>query len=85
MESKEREMKQEQLRFVVASDRSLDFELIEEAWIGDREVADVRQVDGEWQVTFFPNGKFCELSWEVFAKIYQEFSKFVTEQSSSLS
>ena len=74
-------MQQEHLRFVVTDDFDLKFTLIQEAWIGEREVADLRRVDGEWRITFFPEGQFCELSWQTLTEIYQTFSKFVSEQS----
>lgn len=74
-------MEQKRLNFVIANDSSLDFDLIEEAWIGEQEVADVRRVNNKWQITFFPEGKFCELSWQDFTEIYQQFSRFVTEQT----
>ncbi len=74
-------MQQEQLRFVVTNDPSLDFDLIQEAWIGNQQVADVRQVNGAWKVTFFPQGQFCELSWKAFTEIYLAFSKFIVEKT----
>lgn len=77
-------MEQQKLRFVVTDDLDLEFTLIQEAWIGEREVADVRNVNGVWQVSFFPDGQQCQLSWNDFTEIYRSFSAFVTEQSTNL-
>jgi len=74
-------MSQGQLTFTVTNDPTLDFTLIQEAWVGSKEVADIRQVDGVWQVTFFSDSSSCELSWQDLVEIYHVFSKFVTEQT----
>jgi hypothetical protein len=74
-------MLQGQLTFTVTNDPTLDFNLLQEAWVGGKEVADIRQVDGVWQVTFFPDGSSCELSWQDLAEIYRVFSQFVAERT----
>jgi hypothetical protein len=66
------------LKFVIADDPELDH-LTQEAWLGKQEVADLRLVDGEWRVTFFPNGQSCELSWDDMKAILETFSKFKSE------
>lgn len=75
---------QEELRFVVTNGPDFDMELLEEAYIGKEQVADVRYVDGTWKTTFFPNtsvsgNPVCELSWDSLMKIQEGFSKFRAE------
>ena len=71
-------MSQPLLRFVIADDPELDH-LTQEVWLGDQEVADLRLVDGEWRVTFFPIGQFSELSWDHLKAIFETFAKFKSE------
>jgi hypothetical protein len=71
-------MSQTLLRFVIADDPELDH-LTQEAWLGDREVADLRLVSGEWRVTFFPGGQLGGLSWDDLKTIFETFSKFKSE------
>lgn len=72
-------MNESTLKFVVTNDPELNFDLVQEAWINDRLTADVRYVNGNWQVTFFQNNQFCEISWTAFEEIHKAFSKFINE------
>jgi len=77
-------MQEEGLRFVVTNSPDSDMDLLEEAYIGKEQVADIRRVENCWKVTFFPNDKLleksvCELPWEVLTEIQAAFSKFRTE------
>jgi hypothetical protein len=79
-------MREEGLRFVVTNSPDFDMDLLEEAYIGEEQVADIRRVEDDWKVTFFPNDKLsekpvCELSWEILAEIQAAFSKFRMEMS----
>jgi hypothetical protein len=66
------------LRFVIADDSELDH-LTQEAWLGNQEIADLRLIDGEWRVTFFPSSQLGELSWDNLKTIFETFSKFKSE------
>lgn len=77
-------MQEEGLRFVVTNSPDSDMNLLEEAYIGKEQVADIRRVENSWKVTFFPNDKIleksvCELPWEVLTEIQTAFAKFRTE------
>lgn len=74
-------MTEQTLNFVVTDDFDLEYTLIQEAYIGEEEVADVRYINGNWQVTFFANNQQRELSWEDFSNIYRSFAEFVAEQN----
>ncbi len=74
-------MAEQSLYFVVTDDFDLEYTLIQEAYIGEEEVADVRYVNGDWQVTFFADNQRCELSWEDFSNIHRSFAEFVAEQN----
>jgi broad specificity phosphatase PhoE len=74
-------MKQNELQFMVVNDPEHDFDLMQEAQLGDWTVADVRKVGGRWLITFFPpwqEGR-CEIPWETFLKISQRFTGFIHE------
>ncbi len=77
-------MAQEPLRFAVASDLDLEHTLIKEAWKGEEEVADVRYINGAWQVTFFAGNKQRELSWQELSTIYYAFADFIKEQNADI-
>jgi len=64
---------------VVTNDPELDFDLVQEVWFADRLIAVLRQVAGDWQVTFIPDGDFCQLSWQEMMEIRQAFSIFISE------
>lgn len=68
------------LEFVVTNAPELGFNLVQEAWLGNRIVATVRRVDEKWTVIFFPEGRYCELPWQTLAEIYQRFVLFIQEQ-----
>lgn len=70
-------MQNEQLEFIIANDPENDFELIEEVWLNNQQIADLRLVEGEWRVTFFSNSGSPEISWSFFEEIYQTFQKFI--------
>jgi hypothetical protein len=77
-------MQEESLHFVVTNGPDFDMDLLEEAYIGEEQVADIRRVENSWKVTFFPNDKIsdtsvCELPWEVLVEIHAAFSKFKME------
>jgi len=77
-------MQEENLRFVVTNSPDFDMDLLEEAYIGSEQVADIRRVENSWKVTFFPNDKIsdtsvCELPLEILTKIHAAFFKFRTE------
>jgi hypothetical protein len=78
-------MRQNELRFVVVNDPEHDFDLMQEAQLGDWTVADVRKVDGRWFITFFPLSQTgeCEIPWEMFLKISQRFAQFINEMEHS--
>lgn len=69
------------LRFVITNDPTLDFDLIQEAWIDDQLVADISQTDGVWHVRFFPQEKYCELDWYSLSEIHQTFFTFTQGQT----
>jgi hypothetical protein len=76
------------LHFVVVNDPTHDFDLTQEAWIGDQMVAMIYRVGWDsaeqWHVSFFPEleeGQECELSWEVFQRITQTFTAFREEMT----
>ncbi|MBC6424072.1 MAG: hypothetical protein GDA43_18055 [Hormoscilla sp. SP5CHS1] len=71
--------KETRLEFVVTNDPELDFDLVQEVWLADRLIAVLRQVAGDWQVTFIPDGDFCQLSWQDLMEIRQAFSIFISE------
>jgi hypothetical protein len=71
-------VEQEPVRFVITNDPDHNFDVIQEAWIGDHEVADVRQIDGKWQISFFSESGVCELNWEVYMEIHRAFLKFIS-------
>jgi len=71
--------KETRLEFVVTNDPELDFDLVQEVWLADRLIAVLRQVAGDWQVTFIPDGDFCQLSWQDLMDIKQAFSIFISE------
>lgn len=72
-------MKNIPTEFVVTNDPDLDYDLIQEAWIQNEQVADVRHVNNVWKVTFFSQEGQRELSWDVLQKIYSVFFKFIQE------
>lgn len=74
-------MAEQSLYFVVTDDFDLEYTLIQEAYIGEEEVADIRYINGDWQVTFFADNQRCVLSWEDFSNIYRSFAEFVMEQN----
>src|SRR5437763_13257653 len=78
MEKEHCQISQTLLRFVVADDPELDH-LTQEAWLGNQEIADLRLIDGEWRVTFFPTGQLGDLSWDNLKAIFETFSKFKSE------
>ena len=74
-------MQKQHLEFVVTNDPDLDFDLMREAWLNNEVVADVRNVDNIWKISFFPtNERYCELTWDVLEKIRSAFSEFIKEQ-----
>ncbi|MCI0440201.1 MAG: hypothetical protein L0177_13885 [Chloroflexi bacterium] len=68
------------MQFVVANDPELDFDLLQEAWQDDHLLADLRYVDGEWQVTFFSDDRRFEVPWAQLAEIHKRFGRFIKEQ-----
>lgn len=64
---------------MVTNDPELDLDLVREVWLADRVIAVLRQVNGDWQVTFIPDGDFCQLSWQDLMDIKQAFSIFISE------
>jgi hypothetical protein len=58
----------------------LGLDLVQEAWLNDQLLATIRNIAGEWMVTFFPSDQFCELSWEHLITIQQSFARFIQEQ-----
>jgi hypothetical protein len=61
-------------------------DLLEKAYIGEEQVADIRRVENSWKVIFFPNYKtsgksVCDHSWEILTEIYATFSKFRAEMN----
>lgn len=77
-------MQKEDLRFVITNSPDPDMDLLEEAYIGEEQIADIRCVENSWKVTFFPNDKIaetsvCELPLEILTKIHLAFSKFRVE------
>ncbi len=73
-------MAHSQLRFIVTNAPELDFDLIQEAWIDEQEIADVRQIHGKWEITFFHHNSCCTLSWKNFTEIYYTFATFIADQ-----
>ncbi|MGK7900459.1 MAG: hypothetical protein AB4352_03415 [Hormoscilla sp.] len=73
------------LEFVVTNDPELDFDLVREVWLADRVIAVLRQVEGDWQVTFIPDGDFCQIYWQYLMEIRQAFSIFISESKQALS
>lgn len=70
------------LEFIVTNDPENDFELMQEVWLNDQEIADLRLIDDEWQVTFFPcKDSFFEIPLDTFEKIYKAFDDFVSSQA----
>lgn len=79
-----REMSLQELHFIVANDPAHDFDLMQEAWIGDWMVAVIYRVGWEsaeeWHISFFPQQKEnLELPWEIYQKITQTFAAFREE------
>ena len=70
-------MKNEQLEFVIANDPENNFELMQEVWLDNQQIADLRLVEGAWKVTFFANDRLPEMPWSLFEEIYQTFQKFM--------
>ena len=79
-----RETSLQELHFIVANDDAHDFDLMQEAWIGNQMVAVIYRVGWgaamEWRVSFYPrqNGGL-ELPWETYQKITQTFAAFREE------
>jgi hypothetical protein len=71
------------LHFVVANAPELDFDLVQEVWRDEQIIATLRNVDGKWTTIFFPQDRYCELSWAHLTEIYQNFAFFIQEQASS--
>ena len=81
-----REESPQELRFVVVNDPTHDFDLTQEAIIGNEIVAVMYRAGWgsaeEWRVSFFlqPEGSQAgTLSWETFQKITQTFAAFREE------
>ena len=70
-----------QLQFVVTNDPELDYELVQEVWLYEQLLADLRYVDSEWVVTFFVQNRTPHLSLENFTEIQRTFQQFVQAQS----
>lgn len=52
------QISENKLEFVVINDPELDFELVQEAWMNEKYlVAVAHKIDGEWRVTFIPDGE----------------------------
>lgn len=74
---------QQQIHFIVTNDPEHDFDLMLEAYKGDELIADVRDVDDNWIVRFFVEHSLYETSWQDLAKVYEAFSKFIAEMTTS--
>ena len=81
-----REESSQELRFLVVNDPTHDFDLTQEALIGDWLSAAIYRVGWgsaeEWRVSFSPRqqgSQAFELSWETFQKIAQTFAAFREE------
>ncbi|EFH81234.1 hypothetical protein [Ktedonobacter racemifer] len=79
-----RETSPQELHFIVANDDAHDFDLMQEAWIGNQMVAVIYRVGWEaameWRVSFYPQQKWgLELPWETYQMITQTFAAFREE------
>lgn len=70
-----------QLQFIVTNDPDLDYDLIQEVWLDETLLADLRYVEDEWVVTFFVQNGTPHLSLENFTEIERTFQQFVQAQS----
>lgn len=70
-------MQNRQLEFVVVNDPENDFEIMQEVWLDNQQIADLRLVEGEWKVTFFSKDGMSETPWILFEEIHQAFQKFI--------
>jgi len=76
-------MQNSKLEFVIANEPDLDFDLVQEAWLDEQLIADVRFVKGNWQVIIYSDRLNPQFMWEVFSEIHRTFSIFIQEQSTS--
>ncbi len=73
-------MEHEQLEFITFSPYWSDY-LVLEAWISDKQVAQLYHEDGIWKVDFYPQDKeYVTISWETYIQIHQRFIEFIEEE-----
>jgi hypothetical protein len=77
-------MQTNSLQFVVANAPELDFDLVQEVWLGEQLLATLRNIDGKWRVIFFPDNHHCELPWIYLTEIHRVFAHFIREQESRI-
>lgn len=70
-----------QLQFIVTNDPEFDYELIQEVWLNEQLLADLRYVEGKWIVTFFVQHTSHQLSLADLTEIQHNFHHFVQERS----